>query len=146
MRLTFCYVYTVYMSNHFWEISLKLIQNFHSWNRQTMNRWTTQPSISVFILCTSYIELTQWLWSITAAYGQYYRWELIFSCYAIWNNLNSHSRIEAITADHNTYSASHLIYCPLLSTPQCPFIEPFELNWSKHCLSPAIPPETSMQL
>lgn len=45
----------------------------------------------------------------------------------------------------NTYSGSHFTYCPLLSTPQCPFIEPFELNWSKHCLSPAMPPVRIIQ-
>lgn len=34
-----------------------------------------------------------------------------------------------------TYSVSHLIYCPLLSFPQCPVLTPFELNCSKHSLS-----------
>jgi hypothetical protein len=39
-----------------------------------------------------------------------------------------------------TFSGEHLTNVPLPTLPQWPLIEPFELNFSKHCSSAAVPP------
>lgn len=39
-----------------------------------------------------------------------------------------------------TYSCSHFLYTLGSTMPQWPLIDPFVLNWSKHCRSAATPP------